>query len=120
MEIQMSDENGNGGEQPQKLTLDDPVAPEVLQQLGQLQAARSELCDRNIMLDNEKIQLLAAVKRVDDQKTRLFEAILVERGLAPRTEVEIDRRTGKLKVLQPPGPPPGAEPPPEQESSEAG
>jgi hypothetical protein len=110
--------NESGGDKPQeKLTVDDPVAPEVLQQLGQLQAARAELADRNVMLDQEKIQLLAAIKRLDDQKTRLFEAILVERGLGPRTEVEIDRRTGQLKLVQPPSPPPG--PPQEQQPDEA-
>ena len=111
MEMQMSDDKDNG-EGTRKLSLEDPVAPEVLQQLGQLQVARVELADRNVMLDNEKIQLLAAIKRVDDQKTRLFEAILVERGLAPRTEVEIDRRTGKLKLV------PQPESPPEQEAAE--
>ena len=105
----MSNDEGNGGEQPKRLTIDDPVSPDALQQLGHLFEARGQLCERGIMLDQEKIQVLAAIKRLDDQKTRLFEAILVERDLTPQTQVEIDKRTGKLKLLQPPEQPPPEE-----------
>lgn len=99
-------------EKPKKLSPEDPVAPETLQQLRQLHEARLHLCERAVDLDQEKIQVLAAVKRLDDQKRRVFEAILVDRGLSPQTQVEIDSRTGKLVSIEQPEP--HIVPPPEQ------
>jgi len=103
----------NDEQEPTKLTIDDPIAPEALQQLAALHNARLDFCDRNATLDQEKIAILAALKRLDDQKTRLFESLLVERGLAPDTEVTINPRTGKVQLLRrkPDGAP---EPVPEQ------
>jgi hypothetical protein len=111
MEIQMSDEK------PKKLTLEDPVSPETLHQLRQIHDARLHLCERAVDLDQEKIQVLAAIKRLDDQKHRVFEGILVERGLPPQTQTEIDGRTGKLRLIPQPEPP--VEPQEEQPADEA-
>ena len=105
-------------EKPKKLSADDPVAPEMRQQLRQLHDARLHMCERAVDLDQEKIQVLAAIKRLDDQKHRVFEAILVERGLPPQTQVEIDGRTGKLKPLQQPESP--VEPQAEQPADDEG
>lgn len=88
------------GQEPEQLTLDDPIAPEALQQLANLHNARLDFCDRNTSLDQEKITILAAIKRLDDQKNKLFEALLVERGLTPGTEVTINGQTGKLQLLR--------------------
>jgi len=116
----MSDE-----QEPRRLTLDDPVSPEALQQLANLSNARVDFCDRNASLDQEKIAILAALKRLDDQKVKLFESLLVERGLAPDTEVTINPRTGKVQLLRrmpdgslTPKPPPAEPPPAESGGSE--
>jgi len=42
---------------------------------------------------------LAAARRIDEEKQRVFEGLLVERGLPPDATVEIDASTGNLKVL---------------------
>jgi hypothetical protein len=78
------------------LTSDDPVDAETLEHFRKLQEARQRFADSLLSLEQEKIQLLAAVKKLDDQRNRLFESCLVERGLAPDTQVEIDARTGKI------------------------
>lgn len=92
------------------LTADDPVEPETLDQFRRLQEARSKFANNLLSLEQEKIQLLAAVKKIDDQSSRLFEACLVERGLAPDTGVEIDPRTGKITRLADGNPQPVAKP----------
>ena len=121
MEMKMS---GDGTE-PQRLTIDDPIAQEALQQLAALHNARVELSDRNASLDLEKVGILAGLRRLDEQKQQLFQSLLVERGLAPDTEVTINPRTGKVQLLRrkPDGTPevvstPPAEPPPAPENSE--
>jgi len=97
-------------EKPKRLSPDDAVNGETLQQLRQLHDARLHLCERAVDLEQERIQALAAIKRLDDQKQRVFDAILVERGIPPQTQVEIDGRTGKLRVVSQPEPPKEDEP----------
>ncbi len=80
------------------LTPSDPVDVETLEQFRQLQEARARLADELLEVEQAKIRILHAVKRVDDQRNRLFEACLVSRGLAPDTSVEIDHRTGVITV----------------------
>lgn len=90
------------------LTVEDPVDTETLQQFRELQENRQRFADTLLSLEQDKIQLLAAVKKLDDQRNRLFESCLVDRGLAPNTKVEIDARTGKI-IREPstePAPPP--------------
>lgn len=84
---------------PKRLTMNDPVSKETLLEFAQLQEARLQLADRFLQLEQDKIQLLASAKKVDDQQRRLFEAVLVERGYPPLTRVTIDARTGHLEIL---------------------
>jgi hypothetical protein len=79
------------------LTIEDPVDAETLEQFRELQEHRQRFADSLLSLEQEKIQLLAGVKKIDDHRNRLFEGCLVERGLPPNTKVEIDARTGKIK-----------------------
>ncbi len=106
------------GTEPQRLTIDDPIAQEALQQLSALHNARVELSERNASLDLEKIGVLAALRRLDEQKQQLFQSLLVERGLAPDTEVTINPRTGKVQLLRrkPDGTPEVASTPPPAEA----
>lgn len=82
------------------LTLEDPVDPETLEQFRRLQEARQRCADNLLSLEQERIQILAAAKKIEDQKTRLFEGCLVDRGLAPTTSVEIDAKTGRIKLTE--------------------
>lgn len=79
-----------------RLTADDPVEAETLNQLRELQEARMQVAESLLDLEQERIQILAAAKRIDDQRNRVFQAILVDRGLSPNTRAEIDARSGKL------------------------
>jgi len=79
------------------LTPEDPIDAETLQQFRSLQEARDQIAGNLLSMEQEKIQLLAAAKKVDDQRNRLFQNCLVERGIAPDTDVEVDARTGKIK-----------------------
>lgn len=88
------------------LTIEDPVDSETLEQLRRVQEARQRFADNLLSLEQDKIQLLAAVKKLDDQRNRLFEGCLVERGLAPTAQVEVDARTGKITRSMEDSPPP--------------
>lgn len=110
-------QNNQSAERP-RLSLEDPVAPEVLGKLRALQEARMDVGDRHLTLQQEQVRLLAAARRIDEEKQRVFEALLMERGLPPDTVVEIDAGTGKVKVLQEGQPPIPKPPTPEQPTAE--
>ena len=78
--------------------------------LQRLQQSRMSLGERLLDLEAEKVRLLAAVQRLDNEKTRVFEGILMERGLPPNSVVEIDAETGAItdprKRVNIPQPPP--------------
>lgn len=83
-----------------KLTVDDPISREVLSKLEALSAHRARLAERNLDLDGEKVRLMVAVRQIDQEHQKLFEAELIERGLTPTTPVEVDATTGKITVLK--------------------
>lgn len=101
-----------------RLTANDPVSQETLQAFGQLEDAKIRVAMELLTIEQRKIQLLAATKKLDEQHSRLFEAILVERGLPPDTRIDIDVRTGGIKVHNPQNAaPPVADPPVESEAT---
>lgn len=81
------------------LTLNDPVAKEVLIELGQLVLNKEQLALELLSLEQQKVRILSAAHQVDQRESKLFEQILVERGLPPNSAAEIDPKTGILKVL---------------------
>lgn len=89
-------------EEAKKLTVEDPVEPEVLKKLAELRDSRLRIGDQVLDLEGEKVRLLVAVRQIDAEKQRAFEKILMERGLPPTFPVEIDGQTGKIKPLAPP------------------
>lgn len=100
-----------------RLTLDDPISKGTLEQLRQIHDARTKIAVMMLQLEQNKINLLGSAKRLDEQQSRLFEAALVERGVAPGTPVDIDASTGKINLRQEgpvqeavPEPPPEAPP----------
>lgn len=81
-----------------KLTIDDPVSREILNQLDGLQEVLNQLGQQALTLDEEKIRVLAASRRVKEQRQRIFQNILVERGISLETSIKIEASTGKLII----------------------
>lgn len=82
-----------------KKTVQTPVEPEVLQMFGQLSAHKAQLCEQYVDLENEKIRLQIAIRGLDQEKQRLFEKVLLDRGLSATTPVEIDPDTGLIELV---------------------
>jgi hypothetical protein len=107
----MSTDNG----QQRRLTTEDPVSMEQLNRLRLLQESRLDIGDRFLTLEQEQVKLLAAARRVDEEKQRVFEALLLERGLPPDATVEIDAGTGKIKLVNQSSEPANRPTPPQQQ-----
>jgi hypothetical protein len=99
-EMKMSDETSES-----KLTINDPVDQETLTKFSQLQTARLQLSERLLDLEMEKVRTIRAATQVDTERQRLFETVLLARGLAPNAPVEVDAKTGIIKSLLTSGPP---------------
>lgn len=91
----------NENDSSKRLTVEDPVDPAYIQQLENLQGAWVDLAEENARLDQRKIQILAALKRIGDEQSKLFEMIQMERGLPPTAHISIDPKTMKVEVLDP-------------------
>ena len=83
-----------------KLTLDDPVDPETLGKFGQLQQARMQCAERLLDLEQERVRTLRAAANIDAERQKMFEGLLLTRGLPPNFPVEIDAKTGKMNPVQ--------------------
>jgi hypothetical protein len=83
-----------------KLTIDDPVEPELLAKFGQLQQARMQCAERLLDLKQEEVRVLRAAANVDAERQKIFEGLLLSRGLPPNFPVEIDAKTGKMNAIQ--------------------
>jgi hypothetical protein len=94
-----------------KLTLDDPIGKEALDKLADLETAEINASLQLMGMEQEKIKLLAAGRRIEDERHRLFEKLLMERGLPPGTAATIDSTTGKMTLVPHPGAPPPPVPP---------
>lgn len=88
---------------PQKrLTLDDPVGKEALDKLAELETTEINTALQLMAIKQEEVKLLAVGRRVEDERHRIFEKLLIDRGLAPNTPATIDSTTGKITVVRPP------------------
>lgn len=83
-----------------KLTVSDPVSTEDLARFGELQMARGQIAERLLELEQEKIRTLRAASNIDTERQRLFEKVLIERGLPPTATVEIEAKTGSIKLIE--------------------
>jgi hypothetical protein len=98
MEIRMAEETPT-----KRNAFDTPVSPAELNRMTELDNAYMELGARLLDLENDKVKILVSARRIEEEKQRLFEKILMDRGIAPSTPVEIDRETGALSVIRRPG-----------------
>ncbi len=87
-------------EELKKLSIEDPVSPGDLARFGELQMARGQIAERLLELKQEEIRTLRAASNVDTERQRLFEKVLMERGLPPTAPVEIDAKTGTVKLVE--------------------
>jgi len=85
----------------QKLTLENPVDAETLKKLSELRDSRLRIGDQILDLESEKVRLMVAVRQIDAEKQRVFEKILMDRGLPPSFPLEINGETGEIKPLAP-------------------
>lgn len=83
-----------------KLTINDPIDAETLQKFSQLQMSRVQVAERLLDLEQEKVRTMRAAAQIDTERQRLFETVLVARGLPPNFPVEIDAKTGLMKAVE--------------------
>lgn len=87
-------------EKPRKLTLEDPVDRETLDRMGELENARHQLGVQLLDIEQDRVRLLAAAHKIDEQQSRYYEQILLKRGLPGNTRVEVDANTGRITLMQ--------------------
>lgn len=85
-----------------KLTVNDPVDGETLRRIGDLTGARYDVAERLLDLEQQKVTLLVTAKQIDEEKARLFNKILLDRGLPPGTPIELDAESGAITIHQRP------------------
>lgn len=84
-----------------RLTVEDPIDQTTLTQFAELEGHKNQLGGRLIDIKAEEVKIMVAARRIDEEKQRLFEKVLVDRGLHPSTAVEIEASTGLIRVLRP-------------------
>jgi len=85
-------------ENQKRLTINDPVAPTILSKLENLDRVRMELAGQLLDLEQQKVSILAAAHQIDQQRSKLFDNVLLERGIDPKTLVQVDSKTGGISV----------------------
>lgn len=99
-----------GNEAEKKLTINDPVDPQSLKRMGDIQNRRLQLGEMMLDLEQEKVKILVETRQLENERSKLFAHILTSRGIGPSTPVEVDPNTGKISLLGPNAPaPPAAE-----------
>jgi hypothetical protein len=83
-----------------KLTIADPVDADTLKKFQQLQASRLQVAEHLLNLEQEKIRLMRAASNIEAERQRLFEEVLMSRGLPPNYSVEIDGKSGVIKPVE--------------------
>jgi len=86
-------------QEKKRLTVDDPIDTDTISKLTALQDARLRIGDRLLELELERVRLIRSATSVATERQKLFERVLIERGLSPNQPVSIDQGTGQLKVL---------------------
>lgn len=79
----------------------EPVGAEDLARLRELSAARDNLAHKLLSLELEKIPILAAGRRVDEEHDGVLRRIMSERGIPISSTVNINPQTGEVVVVPP-------------------
>lgn len=86
-------------QEKKRLTVDDPIDDETRARFTALQDSRLRVGDRLLDLELERVRLIRSASAIDNERQKLFERVLLERGLSPNQPVTIDSGTGQIKVL---------------------
>ncbi len=86
-------------QEKKRLTADDPVDEETRAKFSALQDSRLRVSSRLLDLELERVRLIRSASAIDTEHQKLFERVLIERGLPPNQPVTIDQATGQIKVL---------------------
>lgn len=86
-------------QEKKRLTVEDPVDEETRSRFTSLQDARLRVGDHLLNLELEKVKLIRSASAIDNERQKLFEKILIDRGLSPSQPVTIDSATGQIKVI---------------------
>jgi hypothetical protein len=89
-------------ENAQRLTPEDPVDGETLSKLGELEDARNQIGSQLLDIKQEEVKLVASSMRLEEQRHRIFEKVLMDRGLPPNTVAEVDAKTGRIIIHRSP------------------
>lgn len=76
----------------------EPVSVEDLARLRELTAARDNVAHKYLSLELEKIPVLAAGRRIDEEHDALLRRIMEERGIHPTAMVNVSPTTGEIVV----------------------
>ena len=82
-----------------RLTIDDPVDDETKGRFNLLNESRLRVGDRLLDIELERVKLIRSASAIDNERQKLFERILIERGLSPSQRVSIDAETGQIRAL---------------------
>jgi hypothetical protein len=86
-------------QEKKRLTVDDPIDDDSRARFTALQDSRLRVGDRLLDIELEKVKLMRSASAIDNERQKLFERVLLERGLSPNQPVTIDSGTGQIKVL---------------------
>jgi len=100
----------DGNQTSKRLTLQDPVGKDVLDKLAELEMSDAQSALNLMDLVQEKVHLVAVGRRIREEKNKIFQKILMERGLPPVASVTIDKDTGRLTLNEPQVMPPSPTP----------
>lgn len=76
----------------------EPVSVEDLARLRELTAARDNVAHKYLSLELEKIPVLAAGRRIDEEHDALLRRIMEERGIHPAAMINVSPTTGEIVV----------------------
>lgn len=76
----------------------EPVDAECLARLRELSLARDSMAHKALSLDLEKIPILAAGRRIDEEHDALVRRIMTDRGIPLSASVDINPTTGAIVV----------------------
>lgn len=78
------------------------VSKELLDRLRLMELARDRLAEQLLTLEQDKLQILGASRRLEEDKNKTFMDIVKEHNLPDDARFEIDRATGKLNLVEHP------------------
>lgn len=76
----------------------EPVGVEDLARFRELSMARDNIAHRLLSLELERIPILAAGRRVDEEHDVLLRRIMTDRGIGLSERIDINPRTGEVVV----------------------